>query len=393
MFFFENCTVRLKVIGAANEQLLTVLANQGVVLRRIRYISPLELELWGAEKYIETIKHIVDQMGSSVEVVEKSWILKKSATIRKRPLIAIGVIIYLIMAFYLPTRVLFVKVDGNCLLSENRIIDAAADYGVYFGASRKLIRNESVKNALLVEFPELQWVGVNSYGCVAVIQVVERSRVETQHNATDFCSIVADRAGTIEEIVISRGNLRCKVGDVVSAGQILVSRFVDTGQTVKTISAEAEIYAKTERTLEIIKPFVIQNRNKPQTTKMNFSLLLGKYQINLFKDSSNSVRECVKIYERRNLTLPGGFVLPIGIVKETLIFSPTEDKIVEDQVAYDSAVNCAQSYLENQMIAGEILDASETHIADDDVLRILSDYTCREMIGRDYYEEIYLGNE
>ena len=81
----------------------------------------------------------------------------------------IGLCLLLLLVCILPTRVLFMRVEGNESIPENLILEAAEDCGIRFGASRSAVRSEKVKNGILSRISELQWVGVNTKGCIAVI--------------------------------------------------------------------------------------------------------------------------------------------------------------------------------------------------------------------------------
>ena len=41
-----------------------------------------------------------------------------------------------------------------------------------------MIRSEKVKNSLLQRIPQLQWAGINTDGCVAVISVREKTAIK-----------------------------------------------------------------------------------------------------------------------------------------------------------------------------------------------------------------------
>ena len=88
-----------------------------------------------------------------------------------RPVLLAGLGILFLLAMYLPSRVLFIRVEGNMQIPDRQILAAAEECGIRFGASRREVRSEKVKNALLSSVPQLQWAGVNTAGCVATISV------------------------------------------------------------------------------------------------------------------------------------------------------------------------------------------------------------------------------
>ena len=89
----------------------------------------------------------------------------------------IGLMLLLFFSVWLPSRVLFIEIQGNDTLSAQSILEEAKDCGIIMGASRRFVRSQQVKNTLLDKLPQLQWAGVETIGCVAVITVRERQPV------------------------------------------------------------------------------------------------------------------------------------------------------------------------------------------------------------------------
>ena len=113
--------------------------------------------------------------------------------LRKRPVFLLTVFLLLGLTWLLPSRVLFVEVEGNSRVESRAILEQAAQCGIGFWASRWEVRSEKTKNALLEALPELQWAGVNTRGCVAVISVRERPE-EAQ----------VDRQGTVSAVTAAQ---------------------------------------------------------------------------------------------------------------------------------------------------------------------------------------------
>ena len=86
------------------------------------------------------------------------WTLKR---LLARPMLMGALAVFLAAAIFLPTRIFFVRVEGNVTTPTRLILDAAGESGIRFGASRRAVRSEKMKNALLSALPQLQWAGVD----------------------------------------------------------------------------------------------------------------------------------------------------------------------------------------------------------------------------------------
>jgi len=95
-----------------------------------------------------------------------------------------------------------------------------------------------------------------------------------------------------------------------------------------------------------------------------------------------------EIYEQKNMTLPGGFQLPIGIIQETWVIYNTElaEPPVQDDLYWMETA--ARDYLFSQMIAGQIIEKTQSLQIMDGRCVLNGQYACVEMIGQVKNEEI-----
>ena len=335
---------------------------------------------------------IARKKGFEVRYIKKEGVFWSAASLLHRPVFAAGVMIAVLAALMLPNRVLFVQVEGNVLVPEKRIIEAAELHGVCFGATRRDVRSERIKNALLEEIPQLQWVGVNTKGCVAVISVRERSIPQYSAASGRVGSIVAVRDGVVVSCVVEKGNKLCDIGQAVTAGQVLISGYTDNGLSVSATCASGENYANTKRILTVTAPSDLRCRGAMIDSGKRISVILGKKRINFYKGSGISTPECVRMYKESYVTLPGGFRLPIRIgVEQWFTFATTDISAPADELEQQLRAY-ATAYLNSSMIAGKIL-SSEIAINEADSTLILSgNYDCLEMIGQLRNEEIIKPN-
>lgn len=385
--------VRVRITCADVECILHKLISADIIIKNVDRNDIISVDLTIYKKNFHEVERIVDNEGGKIEILEKIGMLWHISVINKRPVLILGIAFYIVLAAFIPTRVFFVQIEGNRLVTDTQIMDMAQNAGIKFGTSRRSIRSEKVKNALLGAIPQLQWVGVNTRGCVATISVKERSTTEKTTEQKGISSIVAGRDGIVDTIVATRGNVVCKVGQAVKADQVLISGYTDCGISIKVSSAAGEVYARTSRDLNVISPLECTARGHVAKTETKFSLIFGKKQINLYKDSGISGSSCVKMYKRFVLTLPGGFQLPISVMQEMRTYYESQKDYSSEEEAYAIAKNFANRYLNGQMVAGEVLSSSDNAQVDENILEFHGEYICREMIGKYYEEEIIDGNE
>ena len=366
--------------------LQTIISN-GIILKRITYVDDLRVRAVVMAYETLEILRLVENSGDRIQVLYKTGIWWDIVGILRRPVLIIGMLVILVLTTLLPTRILFVSVSGNSNLPDNLILEKAALSGIHFGASRKSVRSEKVKNALLSQIPELQWVGVNTLGCVANIAVSERPSQKGISTAEFLTNSVASMDGIVCKVETQKGTPLVKPGQAVKKGQILISGYIDCGRYIRVTGAEGEVYARTNRELETILPLATKNRGDFRTVITIDKLKIGKNIINLSKDSGIYNDMCVKMYEEQYLTLPGGMCLPIAWIREKYFLYDPGDIIKSSEDVQGNVQYAAECYLQSQMIAGNVEKKQASFERLENCFYLYTRYFCTEMIGMPVSEE------
>lgn len=380
-------TYTIEITSASPAAVLSALTGKGIALFDVVYMDTLRVRISTYSFHYKQLAEYLCKHGDEWKIVDKTGLFWTLKSLKNRQVLLFGVLLYLLIVLYLPTRVLFVQVEGNKMIPTKQIIEQAQQCGIGFGASRRAVRSEKMKNALLSAVPQLQWAGVNTAGCVAVISVQERSATSVEQIPCQFSNIVASQDAVIEEITVIRGSALCKTGQAVKKGQLLVSGYTDCGLLIKAESADAEIWGKTLRNLNAVSPINDNIRGALVHSKKRYSLRIGKNIINFCKDSGISGAECAKMYKEKVLTLPGGFQLPLALITEQTY--QYDRQLLSESNSDDTTwlSRDAESYLRNQMIAGRIVDSNVSVKVLGDVYRLTGSYSCREEIGQICIEE------
>ena len=389
MRFFESICgeVTVEVTCADISAVLTSFGEWDIQLHRVEIVSDLVVRMWVSRVDLKRLKKLLYNRGADVRILQRWGLYWGMKNLLHRPMLVAGLGILVFLSLFLPSRVLFIRVEGNSRIPEKLIAEQAQYYGVSFGADRRTIRSERVKNGLLGAIPQLQWVGVTTEGCVAKIHVRERTQAEPIDPRYAVTSIVASRDGVIQSCTVNRGNGLCKVGQAVTRGQVLISGYTDSGLSIRADRAAGEIMAMTNREISAITPSFQLTKGSIIRAEKKFSLIVGKKRINFYKDSGILDTTCVKMYTENYMTLPGAFRLPvILLVEEWIYYDMTETETAD---AEGVLLDFADRYLASQMIAGQILHRSEAV----DGCCLEGQYACLEMIGQVRYEESIPENE
>lgn len=383
-----NGMVQVEIVSAAPTRLLTELYDNGITLEHVRFPDELTVRFHVSRQNVKAVRRISGKCGAQMKLIAKNGLYWRFRSFAHRPVLIIGFTLLLLLTAFIPTRICFFRVVGNDRIPARLILETASECGISFGASRRDVRSEKVKNSLLEAIPDLEWAGINTAGCVAIISVRERQNGEKNTHSQMISSIVASRDGVIQELTVTAGSAVVKQGQAVKAGQVLISGYTDCGLSIRAERASGEIYANTNRSFSFLIPNKCIQRGLKTVETKKYSVIIGKKRINFYQGSGILDTSCVKMYEEDYLTLPGGFRLPIAIVTETYICYEESTSISTAEQVRDDLALFAGAYLRRQMVAGKIVTKEESFSNENGVFRLFGEYGCVEMIGRERSEEI-----
>ena len=379
--------VRLKITSGDISGSLSAITAAGIILHEIVYDTDLcIIAMVTASDYWKICK-LIDKRGDKCEVISKSGFVFFCRQLYRRTALIFGICLLIVLTIWIPRRIFFIQIEGNKTVNQKSILLSAQNNGVRFGCLRSELRSDEIKNKIIEDIPMLDWVGITTRGCVATVHVSEKQTyTELTEDDCIVSSIVATRDGIVDHVTATKGTVLCKPGSAVYEGQILISGYEDCGRILKGSNAQGEVYAKTFYVTEAISPREYQQRTEISETKSFWTLQIGKKFINFSKDSGISPTTCVKMYEERYLTLPGGFELPVCLIRQYVIEYDTQEEILSAESARWMS-SAMETFIRNQMIAGDILSGRDYSECLDDIFYMSSRYACFEQIGIRKIEE------
>ena len=380
--------VTAELTSACPYERIKELNRRGISIYDLKRNGELSLVFRLRRKDLPCISVLAERHSERLRVISHDGIFWTIQSFFARTAMVIGLCLLLLLVCILPTRVLFMRVEGNESIPENLILEAAEDCGIRFGASRSAVRSEKVKNGILSRISELQWVGVNTKGCIAVISVQERSKKEAANYSPQISNIVAERDGVILSCTVTQGSGACTAGQAVQKGQILISGLTDCGIASIGTRAAGEVMAQTSRQITAVAPEGALLRTAQAREIRRYSIRIQKKRINLYKGSGIYPPGCDKMYTEHYLTLPGGFRLPVCLMVETIKYYEISPQTIAPDERFEMLRSYSEDYLRGHMIAGTIASRHENPEHSDGAFRLKVQFNCTEMIGREESEGI-----
>jgi similar to stage IV sporulation protein len=261
---------RFSVIGGSPERFLNHCARSGINLWDIRGgKQPGACVAAGRYRFLHACAR---KAGSKLKVREKHGLPFATMGVRKRRGILAGAALFVAIIYVLSLHVWCIEVSGNTTIPSQAIEAELAELGVTSGTLKKNVEPLMLQQKLMLKFPQISWLSVNTRGCNAEVSLQEKTeRPQLIIKDNRACNIKAASTGQIISLEVYTGTAQVKEGDAVVEGQLLISGVVENDQGISRLEhASGKIIAETTRTMTAeveLKRSVIQPTGKVVTRR------------------------------------------------------------------------------------------------------------------------------
>lgn len=354
---------------------------QGIRFRDYHKTDMLTAELLVALADLKQVQVCAKKTMCEMEIVKISGLLPGLRAMGPRLGYLLALFLLVLLVFWLQKHIFFLEVEGNESIPEEKIIEILEENGIGFFTSTEELDMNLLKNEILAQIPELGWITINTEGPIATVLVRQREEKPAVSAHSGPANVVAVKSGIIEHVTVTGGTSQVKNGDVVTAGQLLISGVTNLDKTLLLTRAEGEVTARTyARKTAILSDSILEKRYTGRE-EIKFSVTFGKNTINFYKTSGISYDNYDKMTVRKTLTLPGGYVLPLTVTKTILREYETVNCPLDAQRAESLLSDAVEQDTAGKLLAGMILDL-RLHLRQEEGLYTVSGIVeCREEIG------------
>ena len=240
---------RFSVIGGSPERFLNHCARSGINLWDIR--GGEHCGACVAAGHYRSLRACAHKAGSKLKVYERHGFPFATKEIRKRHGILAGAVLFVAVMCLLSMHVWSIEVSGNTTIPTQKIKAELAEMGITCGTLKKNVDSQMLQQKLMLKFPQIGWLSVNTRGCTTEVSLEEKTeRPQMKPIENRVCNIKAASTGQIISMEVYIGTPHVKEGDAVVAGQLLISGVVEDELGFSTLKhASGKIIAETSHTL------------------------------------------------------------------------------------------------------------------------------------------------
>lgn len=375
-------SVRVEVSGAAPQRLLNAMSEADMPFWDAVPQDAFTIRLGLYSRDLRDAKALATRCQCELKLLRESGAPVVKRRLRRR----VALLVTAVSCFaLLAASSLFawdIRVEGNEQVSTGEILRALAGCGVEPGAFWPGWSSDEIRNSVILDIPELAWLGVSVDSSRAVIRVRERTEAPELVNSEGMGSVTARTTGIIDSMRVYQGAPLVTVGDAVVAGETLVSGEMpsEVGDT-RYVRASAEIRARTWYEMSASAPLEYSGLEQSDS-RTRWALVIGDKRINFYLGSSQTPTVCGKIITEYPLAWEGVFTLPVTLVREQTLEYDSAAAAVDEEELSGRLEAVLRSTLERELSGrGEILDAQFTSSASDGRLVVTMRAECMEDIA------------
>lgn len=327
--------VRIEVEGYYIERFINICTNKKILIWNLKREKGVKLYLSIGINDFKKLSAIARKTNCKVKILRKRGVPFLLNRYKKRKLFAIFLILILALIFTSSRYVWNVDISIKDNLELENISKDIENLGITRGIPKNRIDTEKVINELRLQRDDIAWVGIDIVGTSVKISIVKADKSPDIIKNTDYCNIVAKKAGTIQKITAQNGTAVVNVGDTVQKGDILIAgymegKYTDTRYVHSLGEVDAIILYEKSKEVRFNQDIYHYTGNEENKYEISFNT----WKIKLYKNFSKfNLYEITT--EEKNIKLLDNFYLPISIKKITNKEQTKENKTYSIEEAVD----------------------------------------------------------
>ncbi len=231
---------------------------------------------------------------------------------RKRYGTAAGIVIALFILIYSSGSVWDVRISGGDDAMNAQVAEMLEDMGLTLGARWSALDKNKIEARLLSASDSVAWVNINRRGTVAYVTLrCKDTGVEDPDGKNTYSNVTASCDAIIEEISVVSGYATVKPGDVVRAGDILISGIIPGELGGGFCHAEGTVIGRVSNRISVSVSEYSEEKIYRSQSEIHTEYKILGFSINILKNSRNSDSKCDIIEYKNRIELFGKYKLPI----------------------------------------------------------------------------------
>ncbi|ADL12158.1 sporulation protein YqfD [Acetohalobium arabaticum] len=225
MIFRLLCLIRgyviVQISGYGKEKLINFLMRSDFRVWNVKHKKD-HFEAKLKMKDFKQIRPYVRRADCKVRIKSKHGLPYWLRKLKVRKSLLVGVVVAVMMLYLLSSFIWSVEIHGLSELSEEKIVNLLKDSGFEYGMLKHTVDIEELEKKI-ESHRKIAWADIELQGTKLDVEIVEKVLVEEKDRTDKVVDVVAKKTGLIEEIIVLKGKPVVKEGELVQAGERLIS--------------------------------------------------------------------------------------------------------------------------------------------------------------------------
>ncbi|MBQ9492285.1 MAG: sporulation protein YqfD [Oscillibacter sp.] len=379
--------VRVEILCEHPEQVLNLCGKKGLPFRDLRRGENGALFLTLSRGDCARLRNALKGTECDIRQVRQIGFRAALSALARRQTLCVFAVIVPTVLFLGSFFVWDYDITGNETVPEERILRALDKQGVGPGSFGLSLDGEDIRNHVLLDIPELEWISVNVSGYRAHVQVRERTPPPEPVDTETPANVIARRDGLVLSVSALDGKAAVLPGTSVLPGDLLISgtESLETTGKTRVMPGRGSVRARTWYKLTTAFPVRSAEKRFTGEERVNLSVIFGTRRVKFFLKRASMGLEpetnCDKITQRTALSV-FGLPLPVTLVRERYRLYETVPVELDAEEARNRGEAALRDQLETEVAPyGEVRSTLCTVRARGENVEVTLSAECVEEIG------------
>ncbi len=247
IFRYFKGFVRISVTGDMSARFLGECLKEGITVWNIlKADSSIFFSVYMCD--YKRIRAIRQNFSDPIKIkrVKKTGFYSVVRYHRRRPGILVGVLLFVIINFFLSQYIWDIDVKGAETIDKNEIFKVCSELDITTGVKRNSIDTYNAKQIIATKVEGIAWVSLNVEGTRLTVNISEARENKPVKNDLP-CNLVAKCDGVIKKIEVIKGKKNIVIDQAVRKGDLLVSGVVENNENQHFVTSQGSVTALTEK--------------------------------------------------------------------------------------------------------------------------------------------------
>lgn len=225
---FLNGYVTVVIEGFFIEKFTNLCAINNLPIWNLHRYGTTKLVCRTTIKGYKSMRHQAKKCGCRVRLERRRGTPFLVFKYRKRKVFLIGILMFLGIVKAITSFIWSVEfIKEESVFEDKRLISELEELGIGRGTLKSNVNPSKLSNELMIRCNEFSWIGVEMTGMKLQIKLVEKVAIPERANESIACNIISKKDCLVEKVNVYQGTGIVRPGDVVQAGELLISGIVE----------------------------------------------------------------------------------------------------------------------------------------------------------------------